>query len=269
MDKPSVSLDKISPQAVSSGAYRVSYKTEGLPADARLRVLLSVGSANHTLDISGRPRANVIDASNLPKLLELMAKLGAWGSELDCSIVIQEKGKTVASSRPQTLLCPVPPLAGPLTLASIPNERPKLTYPGNGHGRLLKEIGGKYYFVHGSQFETDLEMRGFDCTTFPMALLGCKVNMAGKYGTALADALGARRCAMEMKQEAAIKAFFSDKGRAGTFFMWSAGHVVIVKNAVIYEFTLGGFKRSTAGDWRGYRRAPQKLWWIRKLAQAC
>ena len=144
---------------------------------------------------------------------------------------------------------------------------PPLTYPGNGHGRTLTEqINGKYYFRHGSILETEAAMRGFDCTTFPMSLFQIYPNMAGKYGTALADALGAEQCGLEQVRAAdARRLFLFPTPMLGLYLMWSAGHVVLIKDAVIHEFTYGGYKWTPAFAWGGYDRAPQGLWWIRRL----
>jgi hypothetical protein len=181
-------------------------------------------------------------------------------------VVDEQNRRNIGESAAEDLSCPVKPFDGAFTFDGFASAVPKLTYPGNGKGRLLLEIGGKHYFRNGSRLETDIAMRGFDCTTFPMALFKCNVNMSGKYGTALADALGATRCDMEQKNKSDVKFFFADAVKnAGLFFMWSAGHVVLIKKGTIHEFTYGGYKRTPAKDWTGYRRAPQGLWWIRKL----
>lgn len=252
-------LNAIKPVKVGAGGYQITH-TGHVPAGGKLYVCLT--DADNRLDIT-----HGISTANLPNFLALVEGANGWGTTLRAWAVLEVNGKFVSETPAQDFDAPVKPFGGTFTFAGFESEIPKLTYPGNGHGRLLTTIGGKYYFVNGGMLETDNAKRGFDCTTFPMALFQKTINMTGKYGTALADALGATKCEMEQKKKADVKAFFADttKGGTGLYFMWSAGHVVLVKNATIHEFTYGGYKKSPAASWGGYDRAAQGLWWIRKL----
>jgi hypothetical protein len=106
-----------------------------------------------------------------------------------------------------------------------------------------------------------------------MALFQCHADMRNKYATALATSLGAAPCGMEAQKEAAVKSFFADpsRGRSGLYIMWSAGHVVLAKDATFHHFSHndsvshGGYCRGNPAVWSHYRYAPQGLWWIRKL----
>lgn len=264
MTAPVIVLDPIALGNYRHGAYIIKYAIKGtVPPGAR--VFLAIGGDRHLLEITGRSKRDVMGADNLPQLLRLIGQLNAWGTPVDCTVQLRMGAQLLARSNAQPLACPVKPYTGPLTFDGIAREIPPLTYPGNGHGRTWVEIDGKRYFRHGSKLETDNAKRGFDCTTFPMAMFDVYPNMAGKYGTALADALYATKCDMEVKKEADVKAFFEGAGKQGLYFMWSAGHVVLVENATIHEFTYGGYKRTPAAEWEGYRKAPQGLWWIRRL----
>jgi hypothetical protein len=244
---------------LADGGYSITH-TGQIPPGGKLYLCLE--DADNRLDLSGG-----YNAGKLPALLDLVSAINGWGTTVRSWAVVEAGGAHIGETPAQDFKCPVKPFGGPFTFAGFESEIPKLTYPGNGHGRTLKEIGGKFYFYNNSFLETDNAKRGFDCTTFPMALFKKSVNMTGKYGTALAVALGATQCEMEQKKTADVKAFFADatNGGTGLYFMWSAGHVVLVKNATIHEFTYGGYKKTPAADWAGYDRAPQGLWWVRRL----
>lgn len=260
-----VNLSPVKLGPYTKGAYIISYSTLPELPKTGLQVLLAVGSDECTIDVTGRTKGDVIGSDNLPELLDIIGGLNKWGSSVQCTIQVKSKNVLLAKSNPQSLSCPVKPYAGALNFDAIAREVPALTYPGNGHGRLWTAIDGKRYFCHLNKLETNNINRGFDCTTFPMCLFDCYLNMTGKYGTALADALGATKCDMEQKKTVEVKAFFADKGKTGLYFMWSAGHVVLVHNAWVHEFTYGGYKRNGAAGWAGYSKAPQGLWWVRKL----
>ena len=269
MSEIKITLKPITLDLIDKGAYIISYSMQGRVNSPNVKVSLALGSDEKSLDITGRPRGDVLGNDNLPQFLRLIEQVGSWGQSVDCKVLLYADGKLTARSNVQKLTCPVKPYCGPVTFDGIRMEIPLLTYPGNGHGRTWTLIDGKRYFRHKGKLETDNSMRGFDCTTFPMAFFDCYPNMSKKYGTALADALHAQKCNMEQKKKDEVKAFFSAEGRQGTYFMWSAGHVVLVENSTIHEFTYGGYKRTLASDWSGYSRAPQGLWWIRKLPLFC
>lgn len=261
---------------IDNGAYQIKVVGAVPPGGA---VFLCLESAQNRVDITGG-----YDRAKLPALLKAIAALGKWGTTIRAWAVIEQNGKFVCESPAQNLLCPVKPFDGPLTFDGMKAANPWLTFAGDGYGRLLTDaIDGKYYFRHGfltqgGTLETKAVRRGFDCTTFPMALFQKNINMIGKDGTPLAVALGAQPCDMELKYESQLKKFFADSENAnGLYFMWSEGHVVLVKNAFIHEFTnrldppgggmelYGGYRRCPAATWPGYHRAARGQWWVRKL----
>lgn len=258
-DDDSPILDPISLTAIESGGYRIRFR--GTRPGAK--VFLCVEKADNRIDVS-----QGYLATHLKSLLKAIGQVDGWGKTMRCWLVQEVAGKHMGESTARDLAAPVKPYEGSLTFNGIAGATPKLTYPGNGVGRWFTEpIDGKYYFRYASKFETSPQMRGFDCTTFPMSLFQCFPNMAGKYGGYLADQLGATKCDMEQKKEKEIKEFFSDKLRGGTglYFMFSAGHVVLVKNGTTHEFTYGGYQTGPAATFARYNKAPQGLWWIRKL----
>jgi hypothetical protein len=257
-----VRLNPLTPVKAASGAYTISFIALP-PTPPGGKTFLCLEDADNRLDITGG-----YNSSKLPALLELVRGIDAWGKTVKSwGVVTQQNGTQVVETPAQDFACPVKPFDGPFTFDGFRSNVPPLTYPGNGHGRTLTHINGRYYFYNAGLLETDNAKRGFDCTTFPMALFRTSVNMTGKYGTALAVALGATPCDMEQKKTADVKAFFADarKGALGLYFMWSAGHVVLVKDATIHEFTYGGYNRTPAASWGGYKFAAQGLWWVRKL----
>jgi hypothetical protein len=254
----SLRLGAIALTRIDKGGYTIT--CTGAPAGSG-NVYLCVGNGTNRLDITGGYKPDM-----LAGLLACVGAAGTWGTTVKCWAVLEQNGLIAGQSAAQTMTCPVQPYDGPLTFEGIAAANPPLTYPGNGKGRLWINLGGKYYFRNGSTLETDNAMRGFDCTTFPMALFETYPNMSGKYGTALADALGAEQCDMEMKTAAEIKPFFADYAKGPTiYFMWSEGHVVLEKLNTIHEFTYGGYKCTSAQDWPGYGRAARGQWWVRKL----
>lgn len=67
---------------------------------------------------------------------------------------------------------------------------------------------------------------------------------------------------MENKREDEIRPFF-EKNSTGRYIMWSSGHVVIVANGYVYEFSesAGGYNRTKVQDWNFHGRS----YWIRRL----
>jgi hypothetical protein len=136
-----------------------------------------------------------------------------------------------------------------------------------GKGRLLsKLINNRYYFIYGGKLETDEAMRGFDCTSFPMALLSIPRIDSPGYGKQLCDAAGAVKCDLEQVKSAELhKRLQEDTISNGIYILFSAGHVMLYNSDenILYEFTYGGFKSTPAGQ--RPLHAPQDLWWMRKL----
>ncbi len=272
---------------IKNGGYKVSAQMKPMPAGAA--ILLFADSPANSLDITG--------GHDLEKLLALFDKTAKWGQEINVWAEARLNAKTIATSSKTKLKIHVKPLPARLTFQVIAAER--LTYPGNGHGRTLTKqlYNNQWYFRRGSVLENDNAMRGFDCTTFPMALWSTYPDMSGAYGTKLVETLGAQKCGLEQLNWKEVRALFTDTaGPLGpvapppksnpdpsfwrdpftkptradqfdtraTYLVWSAGHVVIYQDRMIHEFTHGGYKMTPA-HLRDWSQAPQGLWWIRKL----
>jgi hypothetical protein len=255
-----LSLKSISLAPINSGGYSFSHSVN-VPSGGNLYLCLE--SVTNRLDLAGG-----YNATKLPALLKCIGAVEGWGKSIRCWLVLEQNGQTIGESAATDMQCPVKPYDGAFTLQGFGSAQPKLTYPGNGTGRLLTAaIDGKHYFRFGSKFETDNALRGFDCTTFIMALFQCNIDMSGKYGTYLVEKLGCTKCDMEQKKEKEVKAFFADatKGAMGQYIMWSEGHMLVAKNAVLHEFTYGGYVQTPAATFPRYNKAANGLWWIRKL----
>jgi hypothetical protein len=141
-----------------------------------------------------------------------------------------------------------------------------MTYPGNGKGRVLSKcINDRYYFQLGGKLETAEENRGFDCTTFPLALFQLVLPPPG-YGKQLCQAAGAVPCDLEQINRSDLEQRFKDNTiPVGIYILFSAGHVMLYNSDInmLYEFNDGGFRATAAGQ--RPLPAPQGLWWMRKL----
>ncbi len=282
----SLSLAVSGGEDIDKGVYKINAQLKPAPAGAS--IFLCAGNPTNSLDITGGAQRDA--------LLALFDKTAMWGQSIPVWAEAKLGGKTIATSAKTQLKIHVKPLPARITFSVLAAER--LTYPGNGYGRTLTKtlINNQWYFRHGSKLETDNSKRGFDCTTFPMVIFNCYPVMDGKYGTALADALGAQKCDLEQLHWTQVRDMFSATGsafsampanhssapsfikrdpfakatiansfdRSGVYIVWSAGHVVLYQDGMIHEFTDGGYK-ATPAQLRNWSNAPQGLWWIRKL----
>jgi hypothetical protein len=268
-------LKRIDHDLIAKGGYVVAYEGEVPPSD--YKVLFGVAD-RATIDVTGRPRKNVIVSDNLPDLLKIIDRLDLWGRSVECRLYVARNARVISQSGPQLLSCPVRPYAGCLGKDLLKRENVgSFTYPGVGDGRYfhVTPIDGKYYFSYKNKFETANQMRGFDCITYVGTVFGANASdkvamkdgtecgcMAG-YGTQLANYLGATAVDMEMKKEAEIKAFFA-KNNMGTYIMWKEGHTVLVVDSVVHEFTNRapkGYHETSVAAWL----FGKDVYWIRKL----
>jgi hypothetical protein len=273
----SLQLSPITVLPIDLGGFRIHYGT--VPPNAR--VFLCVGNKDNRIEITGQ--YGVWPRNQLMQLLTALEQLGLWAQKIPVWVVAEQSGLRVGESDQQMLAAPVQPFDGPLTLASMGAQTPRLTYCGNGVGRLLTDgkLTDKYYFREGLHnggiLETDPRMRGFDCTTFIMSLFQKFPNMSGKYGTYLVESLGATPCSLEqVKARDAPHIFQFPLAKMGFYVMWSETHMVLVKDAMLYQCRGNGSAKGTAswaadgypqpvpaGSWPGYHYAT--LWWIRQL----
>lgn len=226
---------------------------------------LYVGSDDNRLKITG-----TTPLSRQSAVLLAIDQLGKWAQPVKLWMLAEKNGVSVAKTASVNYTTYVKPFYGKLRISEIARDQPPMTYPGNGKGRLLsRTINGRYYFIYGGKLETDSAMRGFDCTSFPMALLSIPKLTAPGYGKQVCDAVNAAQCGLEQITSADMqKKFLENTIPVGYYILFSAGHVLLYdsyKN-ILNEFNFGGFKATPAGQRQLI--APQSLWWMRKLADS-
>lgn len=233
-------------------------------ADKSLQLFLCVGQEDNRVLVTG-----TTPFSRQPAVLNAIDQFGKWGQTIQLWMVSEKNGTLAARTPPISYRTYVKPFYGKLTISQIASDQPRMTYSGNGTGRLLsKLINNRYYFIYSGKLEIDEYMRGFDCTSFPMVLLGVpRIEQPG-YGKQLCDAAGAEICDLEQLKSADLgKRFRENTIPSGLYIIFSAGHVMLYdadKNT-LHEFNYGGFKTTPAGQRQ--LKAPQDLWWARKLKE--
>ncbi|HEY7235158.1 MAG TPA: hypothetical protein VH539_13485 [Gemmatimonadaceae bacterium] len=231
-------------------------------ADRTAKLYLCVGDEDNRVLISGTTPASRQDA-----VLDAIDETQCWSQKVNLWMVAEKNGRAVAKTTPVKFLTHVKPYYGRLTISQIATDYPKMTYPGNGNGRTLtKAINNRYYFRNGDKLETTPLNRGFDCTTFPMALLAIPSLPQPGYGKQLAEAAGAVPCDLEQMQSSDLHQKFADNTIPnGLYVLFSAGHVMLYHSDInwLFEFNYGGYRDTPAPDRE--LKAPQNLWWMRKL----
>jgi hypothetical protein len=233
--------------------------------DATLDLFLCVGKTDNRVKIN-----KTTPLTRQSMVLKSLDELGKWGVDVELWMTAEKNGIQIAKTAPVKYKNHVKPYYGTLMISDIASDDPKMTYPGNGKGRLLsKAINNRYYFIYGGKLEDDEKNRGFDCTSFPMALFSIpKLTLPG-YGKQVCEAVNAAQCGLEQQtSEAMAQLFKNNTIPVGLYMLFSAGHVMLYdsyKN-MLHEFNFGGFK-STYAAHRSLK-APQNLWWMRKLPES-
>lgn len=206
--------------------------------------------------------------------------------------------QVISESNMQILNCPVQPHNGKMLPLDEVNNGRKLTYQGdpdageNGEywGRMFHQIAGYdgYFFRYLSSLETDNAKRGFDCITYAGAACGASIHRM-KASADLAASLDATACSVETSVEKPgtkgapptvtkataalenaelkyVKEFFRTN-TTGYFLMWSTGHIVLVGNGVVHEFTpkagISGYAATPVQTWLETTKAKKLT--VRKL----
>jgi len=232
-------------------------------ADKTAKLFLCVGKEDNRVLITG-----TTPASRQRAVLAAIDQFGQWGHAIDLWMVSEKNGTLAARTAPVKYVTHVKPYYGWLTITGFSSDQPPLTYPGNGKGRVLsKPINDRYYFIYGGMLETNNQMRGFDCTTFPMALFSVRYLPHPGYGKQLCDALGASKCDLEQIKTADLQERFNTIP-AGLYVLFSEGHVLLYNSDIktLYEFNYGGFRKTPAGG--RHLQATHNLWWMRKLSDS-
>ena len=233
--------------------------------DKSAALFLCVGTKENRVPITG-----TTPSSRQAAVLAAVDQYGKWGQRIQLWMVAEKNGKQVAETPQVGYQTHVKPFCGRLAISGIGADQPKMTYPGNGKGRLLsKLINNRYYFIYGGKLETNDEMRGFDCTSFPMVLLSVATLPPPGYGKQLCDAVGATKCDLEqIKGVELSKRFKEDSIPVGLYILFSEGHVLLYNSDMnmLYEFNYGGFQLTPAGQ--RILQAPRDLWWMRKISES-
>lgn len=236
--------------------------------DKLAQIYLCVGREDNRVPITG-----TTPASRQASVLAAIDNLGKWGEAIQLWMVSEKKGSVAARTERVNYKTYVKPFYGSLTItsfSSVAKAQPPLTYPGNGHGRLLsRQINGRYYFIYGGKLVTENPMRGFDCTSFPQTLLNLGKLPGQGYGKDVCEKAGAVKCDLEQLKGADFeKRFKEDSIPYGIYVLFSEGHVLLYNSDInwLYEFAEGGFK-STPGAQKDLqvKKGRPDLWWMRKL----
>ena len=276
---------------ISAGGYHLRY-TGDLPPDGYSLLLhvdatpppVSAGgrlpqdNEDNCLDLTDRAKnhSDLLNFEKLKGLLKIFDDQELWATKARAALLVERDGMVVSVSNVQIIDCPVQPYSGDLSdhlgddkLGE--DDAPTLNYTGasdgSGGGAIayIPAIDGKYYFYYGDGFEIDNSRRGFDCTTFAGAVLGISGNsgaMGGNGGDLAAYLVGksvACACDLDNANEAEVHSFFEDHP-TGSYYAWSGGHVVLIKDAVVHEFTFGGYKHPDVAE-----RKFLGHWSLRKL----
>jgi hypothetical protein len=232
--------------------------------DATQTAELCVGDEDNRVVIT-----RTTPSSREAAVLDAIDTFGKWGEEIQLWMISTKNGETTGRTDPVKYRTHVKPFYGKLTISDIAKDDPPMTYPGNGFGRVLSpQINGRYYFKYAGAYETDNAKRGFDCTTFPMALFSIPNLPPPGYGKQLADAAGATKCDYEQKKSSELEKEFQENSTpGGLYILFSEGHVRLYNSDIntLYEFTYGGFKQTPAG--LQTMTAAHNLWWMRKLPE--
>src|SRR5262245_56778874 len=202
--------------------------------DPSAKVFLCVGTEENRVEITGTNRL-----SRQAAVLKAIDDHGKWAQNIELWMVAEKNGALAARTGKVTHRSHVKPYYGKLTISDISADK-ALTYPGNGLGRLLSDqINGRYYMIYGGKLETSNAMRGFDCTSFPMALLSTGALAPPGYGKQLWDKAGATKCDLEQLNRDDLEARFRENSiPVGQYVVFSAGHVLLYDSDIntLYEF---------------------------------
>jgi hypothetical protein len=266
---------------IQDGGYRMKLdpSTPMPPSPYRTWVGRPEGGGFRGFEVSGRPGWDLMSGQHLSELLKLVDRLDCWASPMEVHLIVTLNAHIVSISKPPaTLIAPVRPHNGRLLRLDEAGNGPALTYQGDPSadqfwGRWLVKVDGydKYLFGYRfdpangkSRLETDASKRGFDCTTYAGSV--CVPGLDPRHmnsSVAVANAAGATACsvidpetnkqvALEGVKPKLVKEFFK-ANKTGYYLLWSSGHIVIVANGEVHEFS---------GSAGGYRSASSVTAWL-------
>lgn len=268
-------LEKISTEKIRHGGYKIRFHGH-LPPGCTVRLLLG-NNDHYSMDITGGfyHGTKTHTVNHLSELLDLIDRAGHWGKTVHVRVAAYLRGHLVAEtlSNAQLLHAPVQPLKkiGVEEIGGVPDLRYTGALDGSGGGAYLcSPIDSKYFFAYGGMLETDKTRRGFDCTTYAGSALGLFNGRGmGVDGKTLAEELNAVPCEMENKGANDVKEFMNQHAD-GSYIMWSHGHVVVVKDGFVHEFTNRisvekGYCKTEIGVWLETGKHKHQEFWMREL----
>ena len=270
---------------IGKGGYRLAYTPKPLPAPYRVRLGVTT-SIGDWFDITACDPNDVITRANLPDLLKLVTRHHRWGQQLALKVMFVLDDTVVLMSDAMSINCPVAPHNGNL-LPLDPGNGAILTYQGDAAadqfwGRWLQPVEGfpgylffAYLFDSSgdSNFETDDAHRGFDCITYAGTVCGAPPTVLAATQSLLGH-LSPIRCScqkqvpgkkpgdpattvtveLENADAKDVATYFAANGN-GYHIMWSGGHVVLVANGTVHEFSASkqGYAATPVADWLASR----------------
>lgn len=258
-------------------------------AQGPYRVLLGHASTTNAVDITGRSNSDILGVAEFAKLLHLIEDEDCWGNPLALRLFVSKPRfgditigiryldwvldkiervlyEDITESTPVDFPCPVRPLEGKL----LPlNEDGELKYLGDSSipkfwGRMVEKIDGydKYIMKWGGKPELENGQRGFDCITYAGTVFGAKTtnmghtpDLAGEIAPNILTVTippSTESVSLENARPEVVKKFFGlPAASTGYYLLYSAGHVVIVADGTVHEFSegKGGYDSTPVSDW--------------------
>jgi hypothetical protein len=230
---------------VSQGNYKLFYN---VPMKPPFRLRLEVGDSHHQVDVSQVKNGMGIGIVDLQRFLNHVAFLGCWAPrEVKCRVVVT-KDRMDTASEWVAVRTPVEPWTkDPYNVEEFTRD-PGIYYCGDldkkvFYGRILKQIGDKYYFTFKDSLESNPDLRGFACIGLVGNAYRIPPGPAYQNGEDMAAAVGGtafdgggkregRTVAMDRTQ---LLNFIKTGGQTGSYMIWTGGHAGLIRNGVLYE----------------------------------
>jgi hypothetical protein len=266
-----LTLKQIQPVRRDHGGYKIEFHGTVPRHDT---VCLYLGNnTRYSMDITGGYHKHRM--AHLEQLLDLMDQGGFWGKKIPVRVAIRSGGKILQEtlSPPQFIQCPLEPIReiGVEEVGSVEGLRYTGKPDGSGGGAFLSSpIGDKYFFAYDGMLISDPKRRGFDCTTYVGSAHGLPNGLGqGGDGKTVAEAIKAEPCDMEHKHTKAVREFFEVQ-KTGTYIMWRHGHVVVVKDCFVHEFTNRvsmeqGYCKTEVAEWLALPHNKNEKFSVRKV----
>ena len=271
------------------GIFRISYTNSAIKKLCPpYRLLLNIGTAaptaikagsalptleaGYSIDVSTRPNTDLLDDDNINAFLDILDAQKLWSTKAAARLILLKEGVVISISKPQEFQSLVKPYSGQLLPWDLGQMQPTLKYQGNAEteqfwGRVLYQIGNRYYFKYGPKLETDTDKHGFDCITFvgSLYLVQPVAGADNPYGNSqnLASSLNATAVSWDdgdgnkiengYAKGDKVKKYFEVGANTGTYLFWKGSHMTLINNKTVHEFaaSVGGYRASPVENWAG------------------